>query len=60
MKGGAMIMQSYEFKAVNSLGYTLLSSGGFYNSYEEAMRVAYDWFRRINDKSDLHLEVVAR
>lgn len=53
-------MQYYEFKAVNSLGYTLLSSGTFANSYEEAMKQAYDWWRRISDKKDMHLEVVAR
>ena len=53
-------MKYYEFKAVNSLGYTLLSSGTFADSYDEAMKAAYDWWRRVTDKTDLHLEVVPR
>ena len=52
-------MKHYTFKAINSLGYTLLTSGGFYNSYEEAMKGAYAWWARILDKKDMHLEVEA-
>ena len=53
-------MQYYEFKAVNSFNITRLSGGGSYPSYEEAMKAAYQWWARISDKKDMHLEVVPR